>query len=325
MTILRFYGLSLIAFILFRPAQGHTVWHYNISFLGEIIVSPFAILELVFLQFGWLLLLPILAAFLQTPFMKGWLGEALLHLSLIMHLDSKRYRLLRNVTLPTEDGSTQIDHVVVSRHGIFVVETKNYGGWIFGKPHDKTWTQKFPRHSSRFQNPLRQNYKHVRTLEQLTGVPAGALFSVIAFVGSAEFKTAMPDNVTRLHGCAAFIRAKTALLLSEQEVARVIRRIAAGRLEPSMATHAAHARHVRDLVRAREAQASAEAAPVPTPAPAPAPTPAAQPAKPSCPHCGSAVDDYQYKTGAKAGSAFRGCVTFPDCRYRVDLPDAVRA
>ena len=68
--------------------------------------------------------------------------------------------------------TTQIDHVVVSRHGVFVIETKNYGGWIFGKPGAKNWTQKFPRRSTTFQNPLRQNDKHVRTLVELTGADA---------------------------------------------------------------------------------------------------------------------------------------------------------
>lgn len=276
--------------------------------------NPMTIVETLALQYGWLLLLPILASFLQSPVVKGWMGEVLLHLSLKVFLDSRRYRLFRNVTLPTDDGSTQIDHIVVSRHGVFVVETKNYAGWIFGKPHDKMWTQKFPRHTSKFQNPLRQNYKHVRTLEALTGLPGNALFSVIAFVGSAQFKTPMPDNVTRLHGCVAFIRAKQAMLLTEQEVGRVIERIASGRLEPSMATHAAHVRHVRDLVKAKEAQGT----PASTPAPAP-------PASTRCPHCSGALEDYIYKTGAKAGNAFRGCVEFPVCHYRVDLPEAVRA
>lgn len=38
-------------------------------------------------------------------------------------------------------GMTQIDHIYISKFGIFVVETKNYKGWIYGKTHDKEWTK----------------------------------------------------------------------------------------------------------------------------------------------------------------------------------------
>jgi hypothetical protein len=46
-------------------------------------------------------------------------------------LDIKKYYIFNNLTLKTKDGSTQIDHVVVSPYGIFVIETKDYSGWIF--------------------------------------------------------------------------------------------------------------------------------------------------------------------------------------------------
>jgi hypothetical protein len=212
------------------------------------------------------------------------------------------------VTLPTEDGSTQIDHVVVSRFGVFVVETKNYGGWIFGKPRDKMWTQQIYRRKSSFQNPLRQNYKHVRTLAELAELGDDALFSVIAFVGAAEFKTPMPDNVTGAAGCLAYIRARNREVLSEEQVARVCDRIAAGRLAPTRATARAHAAHVRELHARKQA---------PEPKPEPQLT---QPSAPACPRCGGKLDDYTFKTGARAGLAFRGCVRFPACDYRVELP-----
>lgn len=183
--------------------------------------SPFTILVNALLPFWWLPLVLLALSLAGTPMVKGWIGEIVLHLCLRLLLDRGRYRLFRNVTLPTRDGSTQIDHIVVSPHGIFVIETKNYGGWIFGKPHDKMWTQKFPRRSSAFQNPLRQNYKHVRTLADLLALGDEVLFSLVVFVGSAEFKTAMPENVTKLGGCIAFIRRRSAPLLSEAHRSKV--------------------------------------------------------------------------------------------------------
>ncbi len=52
---------------------------------------------------------------------------------------------------------TQLDHVVVSRFGVFVIETKNYRGWIFGSEKQPQWTQQIYRQKNRFQNPLHQN------------------------------------------------------------------------------------------------------------------------------------------------------------------------
>jgi len=47
-----------------------------------------------------------------------------------LFLPKEQYTVLHNITLPTDDGTTQIDHIVVSRFGVFVVETKNMKGWI---------------------------------------------------------------------------------------------------------------------------------------------------------------------------------------------------
>jgi len=56
----------------------------------------------------------------------------LVNLSARHFLDKSRYHLIKNVTLPTEDGTTQIDHILISEFGVFVVETKNMKGWTFG-------------------------------------------------------------------------------------------------------------------------------------------------------------------------------------------------
>ena len=305
------------------------------------LIDPVSLLLGLILPFWWVLPLLLAFAWLQSPTGKGWFGEALLHLVLRLALPRAHYHLRRNVTLPTADGTTQIDHVVISRHGIFVIETKNYAGWIFGKVSDKTWTQKFPRRSHTFQNPLRQNYKHVRTLAELTDADENALFSLIVFVGAATFKTPMPPNVTQVSGCLDFIRARTATLLDDAEVARLVAAIDHGRVAPSRRADAAHVAHVRAR---RAGQAGRSAAPpadthvpanagtVSSPPPPPPLPPQAEaeaagtarpiraPLRPVCPRCGSAVGEYRYRTGDKAGQAFHGCSQFPACTYRADLP-----
>lgn len=68
---------------------------------------------------------------------RGWLGETAGSLAQRMLLDAAIYHSLNNVTIMAADGSTtQIDHVIASRHGIFVIEAKNMKGWIFGNAKD---------------------------------------------------------------------------------------------------------------------------------------------------------------------------------------------
>jgi len=280
------------------------------------LIDPLSLLNSVVLAYWWVIPLIALSTLARFPVVKGWIGEAMLHVALRLRLPREHYHLRRNLTLPTPDGSTQIDHVVVSRYGVFVIETKNYGGWIFGKPLDKMWTQKFPRRSSAFQNPLRQNHKHVRTLAELAAIDDAALFSLVVFVGSSTFKTPMPPNVTHLPGCLAYIRARQAILLDAAEVARILGRIDGGRLEPSWRTHAAHVEHVRALRAGSKREEGA--APPPQQSPQAAHLDA-QARPPGCPQCGGMLGEYVYKTGAKTGQAFRGCTRFPVCTYRADL------
>lgn len=98
----------------------------------------------------------IFVTIIKTPWFKGLLGEFLVYFLRNTFLDKQPYRLIKNVTLPTKDGTTQIDHIIVSRFGVFVIETKNMKGWIFGNAKQKQWTQKIFKYSGKFQNPLRQ-------------------------------------------------------------------------------------------------------------------------------------------------------------------------
>ena len=75
---------------------------------------------------------------------KGWDGELTVKLGQWLFLNKKTYHVFNNVTLPMLDGgTTQIDHIIVSVYGIFVVETKNMNGWIYGKEKEPKWTQVF--------------------------------------------------------------------------------------------------------------------------------------------------------------------------------------
>ena len=84
---------------------------------------------------------------------KGWIGEIKTGFSLWAGLDSNLYHRFHDVIIPSSHGTTQVDHILVSPFGIFVVETKNYKGWIYGSEDQSAWTQVIYKSKHKFQNP----------------------------------------------------------------------------------------------------------------------------------------------------------------------------
>ena len=196
--------------------------------------------------------LPILVfiLFVRSPWFKGKVGEGIVNLIVKLSLNNKQYHLIKNITLPTSDGgSTQIDHVVVSPFGLFVVETKNMKGWIFGSAKQKWWTQKFRRKSYQFQNPLHQNHKHVKVLQELLKLEDDQIFSVVVFVGDCKLKSKTPQNVTRDLGYVRYIKSKKQKVLNDETITKIVSEIETGRLTASFATNREHVRYVRDTLQ----------------------------------------------------------------------------
>ncbi|MFM4730660.1 nuclease-related domain-containing protein [Aeromonas salmonicida] len=190
-------------------------------------------------QLWYVIPLLLLMTIAKTPWFKGMVGEWLITLSIRLFLDKREYHLLNNVTLPLEQGTTQIDHVIVSRFGVFVIETKNMKGWIFGDPKHKRWTQQLYRRRHSFQNPLHQNYLHVMTLKTLLGLADHQLHSIVYFIGDCTFKTPMPDNVMR-RGLVSYIKRQTTPVLTPAEVIQIVETIQQGRLAANWQTHKQH-------------------------------------------------------------------------------------
>lgn len=251
-------------------------------------LTPAFFISIVF-KYWYFFLIPIVMAFFKTRFFKGFIGEVIINIASTLFLDKNKYHLIKNVTLPTADGTTQIDHVIVSQYGIFVIETKNMKGWIFGSERQKMWTQTIFKHTTKFQNPLHQNYKHVKTLENVLGMDTAKIFSVIVFVGDATFKTPMPVNVRYPRGYLNYVKSKNEILLSEAEVSQAIKMIESGRFERSFKTHREHVKHVKNIVKEKLDQKT-------------------------CPKCGNSMVLRTAKSGVNAGNQFWGCSQFPKCR-----------
>jgi len=212
------------------------------------------ILDLVFKWLMAVLLLAVVAGILRSPWFKGKLGERAVKKTLSRHLPPGTYRELSDVTLPSDDGTTQIDHIYVSPFGVFVIETKNMQGWIFGGARQAEWTQTIYRKKSRFQNPLRQNYKHVKTLESLLGLAPDAFKSVVVFAGDCTFKTEMPKEICTRSNVVEHIRSFNERILSDEDVKKVLEKIQAFQLKP---TRSVHREHVKSLKRRHSKPAGA--------------------------------------------------------------------
>lgn len=150
------------------------------------------------------------------------------------------------------------------------------------------WTQQIFKEKNRFQNPLRQNYKHVKTLESLLEIPPEAIISVVAFTGACTLKTDMPPNVTRGLGFVDYIKSHRSPILSQSQVHSVADQISSGRLAPSRKTDKEHVQKLK---------AHHEAVP-----------------DKLCSKCGKAMVLRTAKKGASSGEKFWGCSGYPSCR-----------
>lgn len=172
-------------------------------------------------------------------------GEALVSDALRTHFSGFGYHLMNHVTLPWDDGTTQIDHILVSRSGVFVIETKDFRGWIFANVTDAKWTQVLFRWKFRFQNPVIQNRRHVDAVRaRLSFLPPDTVRSLVVFVGQAEFQTPMPEGVFYLHGLVDHLQRQTVPVMSLNRMQFCVGRLETTRLEISHQTDVVHAENL---------------------------------------------------------------------------------
>lgn len=202
---------------------------------------------------------------------------------------NKEYHPFNNIILKTLDGTTQIDHVLISPYGVFVIETKSLKGWIFGDAHQKRWTQSLygPYHSSikyQFQNPVHQNYKHVKAVQDFLGIDPKSIFSLVVFAGHGEFMTQMPENVMRLCDLIPYIESHTEILFDSERTNDFSKKLS------DYVEHASDSEeiHMQNLAYNME--------------------------HPICPKCGKPMVLRTARKGVGAGSEFWGCPNFPSCR-----------
>lgn len=156
------------------------------------------------------------------PSVKGWVGETSMNLRLKLFLPDE-YHVINDIILPTESGTTQIDHIVLSPYGIFVIENKNYTGVIYGHDKSQEWTQTFYRNKYKFMNPIHQNYAHVKAIEsRLCNYPNVPVIPIIAFSNDCILKVRVNHHVVHYDQVKSVIRSYKSTFMSTQEVMELL-------------------------------------------------------------------------------------------------------
>lgn len=172
-------------------------------------------------------------------------GEALVRKILTAYCRETTSHVLNSVTLEYGDGTTQIDHILVTQNGILVIETKHFTGWIFASEKQKYWTQVVFKVKNKFQNPIFQNLRHVKATQQLFDfVPSNEIGSLVVFTGDAEFRTERPDNVIFVDELTYYIDRMRLGSISENRVQFCVGRLECKRLELTLKTDVEHQQYL---------------------------------------------------------------------------------
>jgi restriction system protein len=205
------------------------------------------------------------------------------------------YKIFNNILIEVNQISTQIDHIIVSKYGIFAVETKDKTGWIFGDEFQPEWTQTIFGHKQQFQNPLRQNYRHTKSLSELLDIDHEKIHSLIIFWGDCEFKTNMPLNVIKgglFNGkFKEYILSKRDVLLSQDEIDRISLHLAEAKNNSGLLNSLKHTHNLKTRYDSVT----------------------------KCPKCGGELIERTAKSGQNTGKNFLGCSNYPKCRYSKNI------
>lgn len=222
---------------------------------------------------------------------------------------------LCNVYLPYKGRTSEIDVIMLHEKGIFVFESKNYSGWIFGDEKSQYWTQCLnAKKRNRFYNPIMQNHTHIKALQEYLALKSTQrIFSYIIFSQRCELKkiSNSSENITvvRRPDMLKALRRKMENLLpfySKEQIDEMYEAL----LPLTDVTEAEKNEHIKQI---EEIKPSIKRKTKDTEKAVSAP--------PICPKCGTQMILRTAAKGANKGKQFYGCPNFPKCRNIINLPD----
>lgn len=216
---------------------------------------------------------------------KGKYGERKISL-ILMSLPSEYY-IFNDIYIQVNGKSVQIDHVIISPYGIFVIETKNYTGWIFGSDHSEFWTKNMYGNKYQFQNPLKQNYSHVKALESLFCIPENKFIPIVVFLKGATLKCNTKGIVIYSNQLIDFIYRYTTPVISTVDVQKFTEKLSRLSLV-TKETKNEHKQKIRQIITNKNAMIYNDI----------------------CPRCGNQLVRRKGRYGN-----FTGCSNYPKCKF----------
>ena len=240
--------------------------------------------------FVCLLIVLLVVAFIFSLFktkVKGWIGEKAIA-SILSPLDDLQYKVINNLVLEVHGKTVQIDHLIISDFGIFVIETKNYQGWIVGSEHAEYWTEVIFNSKSRFYNPIRQNYGHVQALRKcLPEFPTVLFIPIVVFSSRATIKVNTTEAVIYADNLLALIHSYYQHNLTYLQKETIFEKISAMNIRDTY-DKKKHVQFIKQRVKEREQAVSQDI----------------------CPQCGNKLILRHGKYGN-----FLGCNGYPVCKF----------
>ena len=202
------------------------------------------------------------------------------------------YLFLSDVMLEIDGKTTQIDHIVFSKYGIFVIETKQRNTYITGNEHDKYWVVKAGRKKHYMYNPIHQNYGHKKAIEQILGLDDNQVIDIVCVSGQANLRI-KSNKVVRVE------RLVDRILFEKEEkiedyVSMAHRINAMNIVDKNYRKQ--HIEDIKENINNNNEELRKEVV------------------MNRCPRCGNELVIRKGKTGE-----FVGCLSFPKCRYTKEI------
>ena len=222
---------------------------------------------------------------LYYPKFRGFMGEFWVKLEL-GKLPKDKYFVLNDIMIKDDKGTHQIDHLVLSEFGIFVIEMKNYYGLIKGKEFDNKWCQHLGKTKNYFVNPIHQNYGHIKSLSNLLKLDDKYFISIICFSNQAKIDVKCNNIVTQVDYLKCEILKYKELLVNNdiKELSNII-------ISNNIEDKALRKQHVMDILTKVNNDKKLENNMI-------------------CSKCGNELVERNGKYGK-----FIGCSNYPKCKY----------
>ena len=190
-----------------------------------------------------IILIIILAVYLKRPETRGRRGENRVKWVIGETIENEQY-VINDLILMNDGKTTQIDHIVINPRGVFVIETKNYSGEIYGNENQREWTQvlAYGNVKNKLYNPLKQNATHVYNVKKVVGkLP---VHSLVVFVQNNTHHIEA-DNVIPLSALRNYLQCGVNIL-SVKQMKTAYEALLSGKTE---ITTQEHIRNIREQQR----------------------------------------------------------------------------